>query len=110
MIKNLLQCVILMLLSGVGWSSEIIVCAPVELSYQQSKSKLTIYSKGEVTGDGSGVVCNSSGSWCSAVSIKPRISLSIEVPAAEFTNPLIFYQTEYNAKNEYGGCKWRVSM
>jgi hypothetical protein len=91
-------------------SSEVIVCSPVELTYKAASSDLTIYSKNGITSDDSGVLCNNSRSWCKSITMRPAETINIHVGKTNFSKEMIFYQTKYDSKVNYGGCKWRVNM
>jgi hypothetical protein len=97
-------------MSKITSATEVIVCAPVELKYNNKITELSIFAKGGVTSNNLGVVCNQSGSWCKSITVKPGITSKISIQKAELSQPMVFFQTKHNAKHKYGGCNWQVSM
>ena len=92
--------------------SEIIVCVPLQLSYQQSSSELTILPKSdeEISGGLSGYICNNSRSACSRVQLRVNLPSTLKVPKDEISSTMLYFQSEQNAKDNYGGCQWSVNM
>jgi hypothetical protein len=110
MIKRLTIFAQIFISSELAQGSEVIVCTPVELSYKAAGGVLTVYSKNEVTSSNFGVLCNSSRSWCKNITVRPGQAIEIYIDKANISKEMIFYQTEYASKANYGGCSWRVNM
>lgn len=110
--KNLLATGFLFLVSVTAWSSDIIVCIPIGLSFDRSSNKLAILPKVEepLPDNYSGVLCNSSRSWCKEISLRANVPTIVEVSADDFSSTWVYFQTEYAAKNNYGRCEWSSNM
>ena len=110
MLNQLTKFALLIFFADLAQSSEVIVCTPVELTYKAATGVLTIYAKDGVTSDDTGVLCSSSRSWCKSITIREGETINIHADKANVSIEMSFYQTEYDAKNNYGRCKWRVNM
>ena len=93
-----------------GW--EIIVCVPLQLSYQQSIGELTLIAEAEeeIPGGLTGYICNISRSVCKPVHLMVNVASTLEISKEEVSTSMTFFQTEHNSQNNYGGCKWPVKV
>lgn len=96
--------------SQVAIGREVIVCTPVELSYNPASSELTIFTEDSVTSSDAGVLCNNTGSWCKDVSVKPEVETKVYAAKSSISNTMIFFQTNENSQRKYGGCEWQINM
>ena len=94
------------------WSSEVIVCFPLAISFNESVGELTISPKVEeaLPGNHSGVICNSHRSWCRKVRLVANVPTKIEVPRDNVSRTIMYFQTEDDASRNYGACEWPVNM
>ena len=102
----------LLLISIKSWSSEVIVCFPLELSFDGVTAEMSVKAKtNDLLPEGySGILCNSERSWCQEVELKNNIKSKVSVSKANISSSMLWFQSYYYVENNHGGCKWPVSM
>lgn len=112
MITKISPIAFLFLFSMSAWSSEVIVCIPLEISFKSSSNELAIVPKVEedLPKGYSGSICNSSRAWCKPVALQRNVVSRVKVARSEISREMVYFQTEYNAQNNSGGCRYNVNM
>jgi hypothetical protein len=100
------------IVSSVAQGSEVIVCVPLQISYQHANNELTVTAEAdeEIPGGLEGYICNNPRSFCKKVRLEIDVASTLTIAKAEISDTMIYYQTKHNAENNYGGCKWSVNM
>jgi hypothetical protein len=103
---------LLFLLAPAASASQIIVCVPLDMSYQSGDQKLTIVQKSEevIPGGLEGILCNESRSHCVPVHLQTNIPSVLKLSEGSVSSKMVFFQSGYDAQVNYGGCEWAIDM